>query len=133
MADKLTDTPPDRLSLDPRSEHFDEALLEPRRRHQVQRPGKDQRHRIFDLRRLDPRRRRPQPRPLRPADDDQAQGQGRALFRESRSRARRRKAKLPKDRTGVARRWSRHFLNAQPPSASAASAGTLRLASAAAP
>ena len=27
MADKHTDTPPDRLSLDPRSEHFDEALL----------------------------------------------------------------------------------------------------------
>ncbi len=29
MADdkKITDTPPDRLSLDPRSEHFDEALL----------------------------------------------------------------------------------------------------------
>ena len=26
MAD-ITDTPPDRLSLDPRSEHFDEALL----------------------------------------------------------------------------------------------------------
>jgi hypothetical protein len=28
MADKATDTPPDRLSLDPRSEHFDETLLE---------------------------------------------------------------------------------------------------------
>lgn len=28
MADKaITDTPPDRLSLDPRSPHFDEALL----------------------------------------------------------------------------------------------------------
>jgi hypothetical protein len=27
MADKQTDTPPDRLSLDPRSEHYDEALL----------------------------------------------------------------------------------------------------------
>ena len=27
MADTPTDTPPDRLSLDPRSEHFDEALL----------------------------------------------------------------------------------------------------------
>jgi Protein of unknown function (DUF3297) len=28
MADTPTDTPPDRLSLDPRSPHFDEALLE---------------------------------------------------------------------------------------------------------
>jgi hypothetical protein len=28
MADKQTDTPPDRLSLDPRSPHYDEALLE---------------------------------------------------------------------------------------------------------
>ena len=28
MADKQKDPPPDRLSLDPRSEHFDEALLE---------------------------------------------------------------------------------------------------------
>jgi hypothetical protein len=28
MADQSTDAPPDRLSLDPRSEHFDEALLE---------------------------------------------------------------------------------------------------------
>jgi hypothetical protein len=27
MADTASDTPPDRLSLDPRSEHFDEALL----------------------------------------------------------------------------------------------------------
>jgi hypothetical protein len=27
MADDVPDTPPDRLSLDPRSEHFDEALL----------------------------------------------------------------------------------------------------------
>lgn len=27
MADKQTDTPPDRLSLDPRSEFYDEALL----------------------------------------------------------------------------------------------------------
>ena len=27
MADDPSDTPPDRLSLDPRSEHFDEALL----------------------------------------------------------------------------------------------------------
>ena len=27
MADTAPDTPPDRLSLDPRSEHFDEALL----------------------------------------------------------------------------------------------------------
>ena len=27
MADKASDSPPDRLSLDPRSEHFDEALL----------------------------------------------------------------------------------------------------------
>ncbi|MBV9528136.1 DUF3297 family protein [Sphingomonas sp.] len=27
MADASTDTPPDRLSLDPRSEHFDENLL----------------------------------------------------------------------------------------------------------
>jgi hypothetical protein len=27
MADTPTDTPPDRLSLDPRSAHFDEALL----------------------------------------------------------------------------------------------------------
>jgi Protein of unknown function (DUF3297) len=27
MAEKQTDTPPDRLSLDPRSDHFDEALL----------------------------------------------------------------------------------------------------------
>jgi hypothetical protein len=27
MADTPTDTPPDRLSLDPRSEHYDEALL----------------------------------------------------------------------------------------------------------
>jgi hypothetical protein len=27
MADPTTDTPPDRLSLDPRSEHYDEALL----------------------------------------------------------------------------------------------------------
>ena len=27
MADNPTDTPPDRLSLDPRSEYFDEALL----------------------------------------------------------------------------------------------------------
>ena len=27
MADKSTDSPPDRLSLDPRSEHYDEALL----------------------------------------------------------------------------------------------------------
>jgi hypothetical protein len=27
MADEITDTPPDRLSLDPRSEFFDEALL----------------------------------------------------------------------------------------------------------
>jgi len=28
MADRQTDTPPDRLSLDPRSDYFDEALLE---------------------------------------------------------------------------------------------------------
>ena len=28
MADETSDTPPDRLSLDPRSAHFDEALLE---------------------------------------------------------------------------------------------------------
>ena len=28
MADKTSDTPPDRLSLDPRSEFYDEALLE---------------------------------------------------------------------------------------------------------
>ena len=27
MADKASDAPPDRLSLDPRSEHYDEALL----------------------------------------------------------------------------------------------------------
>ena len=27
MADNASDTPPDRLSLDPRSEHYDEALL----------------------------------------------------------------------------------------------------------
>ena len=27
MAETPTDTPPDRLSLDPRSEHYDEALL----------------------------------------------------------------------------------------------------------
>jgi hypothetical protein len=27
MADKQTDTPPDRLSLDPRSDYYDEALL----------------------------------------------------------------------------------------------------------
>ncbi len=27
MADQQTDSPPDRLSLDPRSEHYDEALL----------------------------------------------------------------------------------------------------------
>ncbi|HEX6661864.1 MAG TPA: DUF3297 family protein [Sphingomicrobium sp.] len=27
MADKQTDSPPDRLSLDPRSPHYDEALL----------------------------------------------------------------------------------------------------------
>ena len=27
MADASSDTPPDRLSLDPRSEHYDEALL----------------------------------------------------------------------------------------------------------
>ena len=27
MADKASDSPPDRLSLDPRSEHFDETLL----------------------------------------------------------------------------------------------------------
>ena len=27
MADTASDTPPDRLSLDPRSEHYDEALL----------------------------------------------------------------------------------------------------------
>jgi hypothetical protein len=27
MADKVTDSPPDRLSLDPRSEYFDEAVL----------------------------------------------------------------------------------------------------------
>ena len=27
MAETHTDTPPDRLSLDPRSEHYDEALL----------------------------------------------------------------------------------------------------------
>ena len=27
MADTASDTPPDRLSLDPRSPHFDEALL----------------------------------------------------------------------------------------------------------
>jgi hypothetical protein len=27
MADNASDTPPDRLSLDPRSPHFDEALL----------------------------------------------------------------------------------------------------------
>jgi hypothetical protein len=27
MADQPSDTPPDRLSLDPRSEHYDEALL----------------------------------------------------------------------------------------------------------
>lgn len=27
MADNASDTPPDRLSLDPRSEHFDETLL----------------------------------------------------------------------------------------------------------
>jgi hypothetical protein len=27
MADQASDTPPDRLSLDPRSDHFDEALL----------------------------------------------------------------------------------------------------------
>jgi hypothetical protein len=27
MAEKQTDTPPDRLSLDPRSDHYDEAVL----------------------------------------------------------------------------------------------------------
>jgi hypothetical protein len=27
MADQQSDTPPDRLSLDPRSEHYDETLL----------------------------------------------------------------------------------------------------------
>jgi hypothetical protein len=27
MADPVSDTPPDRLSLDPRSDHYDEALL----------------------------------------------------------------------------------------------------------
>ena len=27
MSDKASDTPPDRLSLDPRSDYFDEALL----------------------------------------------------------------------------------------------------------
>jgi hypothetical protein len=27
VADKITDTPPDRLSLDPRSEHYDESVL----------------------------------------------------------------------------------------------------------
>jgi hypothetical protein len=27
MADNASDTPPDRLSLDPRSEHYDETLL----------------------------------------------------------------------------------------------------------
>jgi hypothetical protein len=27
MADKASDTPPDRLSLDPRSQHYDETLL----------------------------------------------------------------------------------------------------------
>ena len=27
MADKVSDTPPDRLSLDPRSPHYDEPLL----------------------------------------------------------------------------------------------------------
>ena len=52
----------------------------PRRRHQVQRPGKDQRRGILRVRRLDPRGRRQEPRPLRQADDDQAEGRGRALF-----------------------------------------------------
>ncbi len=27
MADKVSETPPDRLSLDPRSDHYDETLL----------------------------------------------------------------------------------------------------------
>ena len=47
MADNASDTPPDRLSLDPRSEHYRRSAAEPRRRHQVQRAGKDQRHRIL--------------------------------------------------------------------------------------
>ena len=75
------DALPDRLSLDPRSPFFDEALLE--RGVGIKFNGKEKTNVIeyCDFGRLDPRRRRPQPRPLRPADDDQAQGQGRALFR----------------------------------------------------
>ncbi len=97
---------------------FRRGAADPRRWHQVQRAGKDQRHRIFDFRRLDPRRRGAQPRPLRPADDDQASGQGRALFRGRGSARRAAKESLPPDRTARERRRSRHFLNAQPPSVS---------------
>ena len=81
MADTASDTPPDRLSLDPRSEHFDEALLE--RGVGIKFNGKEKTNVIeyCDVGRLDPRRRRAQPRPLRAADDDPAQRHGRALFR----------------------------------------------------
>ena len=54
MSRNRTKPLPDRLSLDPRSPHFDEDVLQPRRRHPLQRSGKDQRRGILHFRRLDP-------------------------------------------------------------------------------
>ena len=102
MADTASDTPPDRLSLDPRSDYFDESLLS--RGVGIKFNGHEKTNVIeySHLGRLDPRRRRAQPRPLRPADDAQASGQGRALFRRARLSPRAKKASRPKDRTAAA-------------------------------
>ena len=80
MADKQSNTPPDRLSLDPRSEHFDEALLE--RGVGIKFNGNEKTN-VIEYSVSEGWIRvaaGPQPRPLRPADDDQTQRQGRALF-----------------------------------------------------
>ena len=54
----MTDTPPDRLSTDPRSPYFNAEVLRARRRHPLQGRREDQRRGILRQRGLDPRRRR---------------------------------------------------------------------------
>ena len=90
----VSDTPPDRLSLDPRSEHYDEALLESRRRASGSTGRKRPTSSNIRVGGLDPGGRRAQPRPLWAADDDQAPGQGRTLFRKPGSARRRRRRRL---------------------------------------
>ena len=88
MSDDTASTDlPDRLSLDPRSPHFDEDVLKRGRRHPFQRKREDERRGILRVGRLDPRVGGQEPRSLRQPDDHLAQGQGRALRRaEARNR-----------------------------------------------